>query len=447
MVRSLLALVIVVSLSACSGGSDNSTSSQTAPPPGSTTPQPTAQAGRFNGPVSSMAPVPNGNGDVYVAGHFTTYNNQPVRPVVRLRPDDTLNDSFKLTDTVSAVSSTTLIPAIAAADDGSGDLYIAEVFVGIDDSLDDKAQVWKVTSGGAMASGFTPGTAREFGSFPTPTHTDILALVPVGDGSGRVYVGGLFSQYNQTPVVHLVRLSSNGTIDPTFNASASTTSAPGVRDLLPAKDGSGDLYVMSYGWADDGGATPTLGSLSVYRRNADGVQDPSFATFTSFDRLRFFALVEDGSGDIFVSGRFVRCCGLNELVPGFVRLNPDGTVDQTSSRPQTGFPKPMAKATDGTNDWFVVTNVVNTTEGTLAGSLLERYKADGTLDLSFTAGQTNIADTPQCTVINHVLCDGIEIVMSAPDATGDIYVAGGFTTYNSVPVGHIVRINRDGTFE
>jgi hypothetical protein len=447
MVRSLLSLVIVVSLFACSGGSDNSTSSQTAPPPGSTSPQPIAQAGRFNGPVSAMTPVPNGNGDIYVAGHFTTYNNQPVRPVVRLRPDGTLNDSFKLTDTVSAVSSTTLIPAIAAADDGSGDLYIAEVFVGIDDSPDDKAQVWKVTSGGAMASGFTSGTARDLGSFPTPTHTDILALVPVGDGSGRVYVGGLFSQYNQTPVVHLVRLNTNGTIDPTFNASASTTSAPGVRDLLPAKDGSGDLYVMSYGWADDGGATPTLGSLSVYRRNADGTQDPSFATFTSFDRLRFFALVEDGSGDIFVSGRFVRCCGIDGTVPGFVRLNPDGTVDQTSPRPQTGFPRPMAKATDGTNDWFVVTNVVNTTDGTLAGSLVERYKADGPLDSNFTVGQTNIADTSQCTVINHVLCNGIEIVMPAPDATGDVYVAGGFTTYNSIAVGHIVRVNANGTLE
>jgi hypothetical protein len=57
------------------------------------------------------------------------------------------------------------------------------------------------------------------------------------------------------------------------------------------------------------------------------------------------------------------------------------------------------------------------------------------------------ANTPQCAVVNHVLCDGIEIVMPAPDATGDVYVAGGFTTYNSGAVGHVVRINRDGTLE
>jgi hypothetical protein len=46
-----------------------------------------------------------------------------------------------------------------------------------------------------------------------------------------------------------------------------------------------------------------------------------------------------------------------------------------------------------------------------------------------------------------VLCDGIEIVMPAPDSTGDVYVAGGFTTYNTVTVGHIVRVNQDGTLE
>jgi hypothetical protein len=203
-----------------------------------------------------------------------------------------------------------------------------------------------------------------------------------------VFMSGDYSvEYNQTPVLHVVRLNTDGTIDLTFNPSIPINAAAGVRDLLPAKDGSGDLYVMSYGWADDGGATPTLGSLSVYRRNVDGTQDPSFATFSSFDRLRFFALVDDGSGDIFVSGRFVRCCGIDGTVPGFIRLNPDGTVDQSSPRPQTGFPKPMVKATDGTNDWFVVTNLVNSTDGSLAGSQLERFKPDGVLDPNFTSGQ------------------------------------------------------------
>src|SRR5215217_1690058 len=211
-------------LAACSGGSDNGTSSQTGAPPGSNTPpgnttlQPTGQAGRFNGPVTAMTPVPNGKGDVYVAGHFTTYNNQPVRPVVRLRPDGTLNDSFKLTDAVGGVGSLNLIPAIAAADDGSGDLYVSEVIVAIDP--EDRAQVWKVSPTGAMTSGFTPGTLRFAGPFLIdPTPAEIFAMVPVGDGSGRVYVGGSFAEYNQAPVPHLVRLNPNGTIDSTFNPS------------------------------------------------------------------------------------------------------------------------------------------------------------------------------------------------------------------------------------
>ena len=91
--------------------------------------------------------------------------------------------------------------------------------------------------------------------------------------------------------------------------------------------------------------------------------------------------------------------------------------------------------------WFAVTN--------LDPSEVQRRKADGTLDTTFTPGQASGAGqgTPGCVSTGINLCTGIDFVMSAPDATGDIYVAGGFTTYNSAAVGHIVRINRDGTLE
>jgi len=31
------------------------------------------------------------------------------------------------------------------------------------------------------------------------------------------------------------------------------------------------------------------------------------------------------------------------------------------------------------------------------------------------------------------------------DATRDLYIGGGFTTYNGVPVNHIARIHADGS--
>jgi hypothetical protein len=156
-----------------------------------------------------------------------------VRPVVRLRPNGTLNDSFKLTDTVSRVGSPAhLTTVIAAADDASGDLYLSET-----------VHVWKVNSAGASASGFTVGEItyvdRAFDG-PGPI---VYGIAPVGDGSGRVYLGGIFDRYNGTPVSHLVRLNTNGSIDSAFVPEAGSL----VRNILPAKDGSGDLHVMRYG--------------------------------------------------------------------------------------------------------------------------------------------------------------------------------------------------------
>jgi hypothetical protein len=199
----------------------------------------------------------------------------------------------------------------------------------------------------------------------------------------------------------------------------------------------------------------------VGRRNADGTVDPAFGFRPVDGPVKSFTLAEDGSGDIFIPGSFIRVPE-NTIIPrpGFVWLNSDGSLDETSPRlnadgspdptstwPQLLFPNFLTKATDGTNDWFAVTNP-NVLNGSIDLSEVQRRKADGTLDTTFTAGEASgAAGTPECLSTHGELGIGISFVMSAPDATGDIYVAGGFTTYNSVAVGHIVRINRDGTLE
>ena len=448
-VRALLLVIALIWLAACSGGNDNSNPSQTGTPPGSNSPpgssppQPTAQVGRFNAPVASIIPVPDGNGDIYVAGPFTTYNNQPVRPVVRLRPNGTLNDNFKLSDTVSRVGSAArLTTVIATADDGSGDLYVS-----------DTVHLWKVNSAGAIAPGFTAGELVYTNQPPDGPGSILYAIAPVGDGSGRMYLGGIFDRYNGTPANHLIRLNTNGMIDPAFVSETGSY----VRNILPAKDGGGDLYVMDYGRVGPNAFAPT----SVGRRNADGTPDPAFGFRPVDGTVKSFTLAEDGSGDIFIPGSFIRVPENTILPrPGFVRLNSDGSLDQTSPRlnsdgtpdptstwPQLLFPNFLTKTTDGTNDWFAVTNP-NVLNGSLDPSEVQRRKADGgTLDTTFTVGRASGAvGTAEClSTYGSELCNGINVVMPAPDATGDIYVAGGFTTYNSVPAGHIVRIHSNGT--
>jgi hypothetical protein len=114
-------------------------------------------------------------------------------------------------------------------------------------------------------------------------------------------------------------------------------------------------------------------------------------------------------------------------------MSPDGTPDPTSPFPGVWFPKFLTAATDGTHDWFMVG------DGTPDHPTphLQRFHTDGAPDSSFTIGQTS----------GSAGFSGINLILPAPDNTGDIYVAGSFTTYNGVQVGHIARINANGTLE
>jgi hypothetical protein len=415
LVRALMVVFTLIGLTACSGGSDNIPQSG-APPGSGESPGPpvaAAQPGRFNGEVTAMIYVPDSSGDVYVAGNFTTYNGQPVGRVVRLKPDGTLDGRFHVTSIMGSG-----VTALALADNGTGDLYISEQFVNDVSSLIDRAQISKLHPNGEPDPSFAVGhvTRPSGGTIPLPLL--ITAMNTAGDGTGRVYIGGLFSQYNSVPVNHLVRVNPDGTLDRSF-----LPNALGVYRMVLANDGSGDLYTLTYGQI----GPSRLGSKSVERFNPDGTPDAAFTRpgidGSNFSRIWTIAHVDDGSGDLFVSGSFTFFGGQGPLLgPELVRINADGTVDETSPRPNAGNAQVLTKAPDGSGDWFANPSIVD----------LQRFEADGPVVPSFAQGTTGEPG-------------GINILLPTADETGDLYVAGNFTTYNGVSVGNIVRINGDGT--
>jgi beta-propeller uncharacterized protein DUF5122 len=406
-------LIPVFQLHGCSGGHHDAPSSSS----GDGGAQASAQPGRFNGQVLAIVPVRDSSGDVYVAGAFTTYNDQPVRPVVRLRPNGTLNETFRLADAVPTPTSDNRLTAIAVADDGTGDLYVSEVF-----PPQDRGRVWKVTASGGLDSSFAIGVARFLDQPTFDTPTELFAITPVGDGTGRVYVGGLFDQYDGHSVRHLVRLNPDGTIDPTFTASI-TRGATGVRAILPAKDGTRDVLIIDYGLSD---APGSYSSQQIMRLKADGTLLSSAGVLDTFGHVCCFALVDDGSGDLFVSGSFRVFNGTGPL-DGFARIDRTGALNTTSPQPRPVGPSGLLQKTaDGTADWLIVSQ-----------SVLRRYKADGTVEPGFRAGQ-----------IAGQVGEGVFITITpAPDNRTDLYVGGAFTTYNGASTGNIVRLNADGTLD
>ena len=132
-------------------------------------------------------------------------------------------------------------------------------------------------------------------------------------------MGGAFTSYKGLTVNNLVRLHADGTIDQTFVTGTGFDNT--VFTLLLADDGSGDLYV--------GGAFNNYNgnvANNLVRLNSNGVRDLSFATGAGFNNTVFHVVpVGDGSGDLYVGGAFTSYNGLqgNEVV----RLNQNGTMD------------------------------------------------------------------------------------------------------------------------
>lgn len=377
-----------------------------------------------------MLPVPDGSGDIYVSGDFTAYGGQPVAHVVRVRPEGTLHQGFTLSGTI-----TNPISSMAAADDGSGAVFVAEQVGGFPVSI---GRIWKLTPQGAVTEVFTVGTAEVDAQNEPFFGAVIRSLVPVGDGSGRIYAA-VSGQYNGTAAGPIIRLNPDGSLDPTFQAQTGV-----VFRIVPAQDGSGDLYIAS--WLRH---SPSGFAANLSRLNPEGTRDSNFqapghwpeALWESAN-VSLMVPVGDGSRDLLAVGFFPNLAApqpIEGAYRGLVRMNPDGTMDLASPRPQVNPDESvvaLVKAIDGSGDWLVGQNFEQTQSRVL------RFRSDGAVNPTFTTGQ----------IVGNALFNqprGVPpyLFLPAPDATGDVYIGGEFSSYNGVTVGNIVRITGNGMLD
>lgn len=309
--------------------------------------------------------------------------------------------------------------AMAVAEDGSGDVYLA----GGGDAYGDVpliGGIFRLNVDGTIDSQFDPGSG----------FTDtVSALEVAGDGSGDIYVGGYLRKFNGLSIDSLVRLNADGSIDLGFDPGAIPAGggAAGVSVIVPVKDGTGDIYV---GGAFEALRGTTTGHL--LRLNSDGTVDPGFATGAGFDLYVFCAaMARDGSGDVYVGGSFTTYDGTP--VGKVVRLNSDGSLDAAFSTDSSidGYVEELAVAEDGSGDLYIGGRI-ETFDGVPAGVVL-RLNSDGSRDLSFDAGRAD-SSSPYA----------IEVV---PDGSGDLLVGGRFSTIDSQATGAMIRLNPDGSLD
>jgi hypothetical protein len=407
--RSLLILVFVAG---CSGGDD--------PPPASSSNPPTTpdgaettfnQGSGFNGVVNSIVLTQDGTGDIYVGGEFTAYKGTAANRLIRLRPDGTVAQTFgqgfdgnvmdlalaktdggelyvlgvfsrfdgqpvprliRLTRTgsldpnfrLAAELASSLEAQLAVAQDGSGDVYVTFIIPNPNPGnppspgASSLRKIARLNTDGTVDPAFSTGEAFYTGSAARACPQMIEALVPTSNG--KLYVGGTLESYNGVPVSSLIRLNSDGTLDPTFMADTGfLCGIPVVTDLAPAGDGTSDLYAGFW-----------VGPLS--RLHETGAPDTSFKAEVNVNARGDIAVTQDGSGDVLQAVasspetlfRFDRS-GALVSAPTFIAPSLDNLIS-------TIVPVP-----DGTGNFYI--GGFFTTYNGVAVNHIARIHGDGTL--------------------------------------------------------------------
>src|SRR4029079_17105756 len=88
--------------------------------------------------------------------------------------------------------------------------------------------------------------------------------------------GGDFTTYDGAQAIRIVRLNSNGTIDPGFATALGFTGS--VRSIVMSRNQGANLYVGGDFTAYNG-----IQKNRIVRINANGVFDPAFSIGTGFD--------------------------------------------------------------------------------------------------------------------------------------------------------------------
>ncbi|MDW8417772.1 MAG: T9SS type A sorting domain-containing protein [Chitinophagales bacterium] len=388
-------------------------------------------------------------GKILVAGGFTHYNGDLVNGLVRLNPDGTRDTTFL----IGSAANNNVYDVDELPD---GRIIVAGHFTIFNG--DTVGRILRLHPNGTRDTTFKTLNGGADNIITS-------AYVTVGN---KVVIGGFFNNYDGSPSNRIARLNSDGSLDATFNVGTGFNN--NVNEICIQPDGK----VLA-----TGNFTSYAGSAinRIVRINNDGTRDLSFqpggglnlscnsvfmahddriyvgGTFTiadSFARIRFVRLLPDGKvdqtfnreshfsaftnvvdmqsdGRLIVAGAFFKYHDITKA--RIIRYNHDGTLD-LSFPAGSGANDQITAIAIQTDDKIVIGGNFTTIHG-VARNRLARLNADGSLDTTFNVG------TGFNGAINKI----------AIDSLGKIYVGGAFTQYNGNNCNRIVRLNPNGSID
>jgi len=182
----------------------------------------------------------------------------------------------------------------------------------------------------------------------------------------------------------------------------------------------------------------TIAILSVFFTSAicaqDGNLDPTFSS--EFSTAAFVAGGLQSDGKIVLAGAW--SIGEEDAIQGIIRLNSDGTVDNSFNVINSGLiTSSIRKIIVQPDDKLLICGVFTFLNGVFR-RCVARLHPDGQIDESFDPGDS--------VELSGQLGLAIEAMALQPD--GKIVIGGKFNIYNGQPVANgVIRLNDDGTLD
>jgi uncharacterized delta-60 repeat protein len=288
----------------------------------------------------------------------------------------------------------------------NGRIYVAvpqpdgKILVGGDFSvLAGQAQrnIGRLNADGTLDVTFNP-SATGAASF------NVAAIAVQSDG--KILVGGAFTNLCGVSRKYLGRLNADGTLDTTFNP---TFGSPVYC-----------IAIQSITWILVGGgaAPPSTGPGALARFSRGGSKDP---TFNLAPDANVCAIAVAANGKIFLGGYFSTLGGQPRNY--LARLNPNGSMDSTFNPGASDAIFSIMPSPDGK----ILLGGKFTSVAGVARARLARLNADGTLDGSFNPGA------------------GGKVSTFALQADGKVVVGGSFTDLGGMPRNYLGLLNPDGS--
>ncbi|MEQ1733289.1 MAG: LamG-like jellyroll fold domain-containing protein, partial [Bacteroidia bacterium] len=310
--------------------------------------------------------------------------------------------------------------------------------------------VARLNTNGSIDSTFNTGGAGATGG--------VYSVVLQPDG--KIIIGGNFIAYNGVGCNRLVRLTTTGILDTTFNATSGTNNV--IQQLALQPDGK----IVAVGAFTANGLT----SNRIARFNSNGSIDTTFNVGTGFDQ-DVYGVALQTDNKIVVGGFFSTYNGVGQN--RMVRLNSNGSIDTTFNI-GTG-PNNALFAVAIQPDGKILLSGGQTAYNGSPCNFLTRINTNGSFDASFVtpafnnqirtieilpSGKIAIGGdftTNRIAMLNN---DGSNdatfsigtgfnniILYIKARANGQFIVTGSFTLYNNNGIQKIACINANGTLD